>query len=94
MDAGAIETASSSTSAGVPWHYERKFNKTHDSNERVTVWLQYQTQDANGNWAWLPAMPGESGKTLSYDLDPGEVTLLGYGDGAVTASCVRLWARS
>jgi hypothetical protein len=73
--------------------YECKLKVKNDTRERVTIWVQHRTRDDDGAWTWLPANP-QSRKAVSYELAPGEETYLARGDEPMTASRVRLWARS
>jgi hypothetical protein len=67
------------------------------SNEKVTVHVQYLTQDQNGNWVWLPGDPENpetAGQSVTYDLEPGQNGYAFDGEWQINACRVRIWAES
>src|SRR5207247_1856310 len=62
------------------------------SKEKVTVYVQYLTQDEDGNWVWVPGEPG-SDEAVSYELEPGEAADLADDGWPINASKVRIWAQ-
>jgi hypothetical protein len=67
----------------------------NDTNETLTVSLQYRTENArDGSWSWYPVPPEQSDKAVVYTLSPGEVTYLDHKHWTISASRVRIWAMS
>jgi hypothetical protein len=70
---------------------ERFLRIRNDSGEKLTVFLQVRTRNDRGQWMWSPEAPGSKAKVLTFDMEAGKVLDL---TGKVSASRVRLWARS
>ena len=66
----------------------------NEAGEKLNVYVQYYTVSDQNRWLWFPARPGEAAQAKHYQLDPGEETYLGEGDGHIGARRARLWARS
>jgi len=76
------------------WQTQRHLKVKNDSGKVAKVYLQYRTQQENGDFAWMPADPEKSKKTVSFVLKPGETRELEAKDGPIAASRVRFWAVS
>jgi hypothetical protein len=72
----------------------RYLRVTNATREKITVWIQYRTQDDRGRWAWYPANPKGSERAVRVALDPGETVDLTDQGWRVSASRIRFWARS
>jgi hypothetical protein len=70
---------------------ERFLRIKNDSGEKLTVFLQVRTRNDRGEWMWSPEAPGSKAKATTFDMDAGKTLDL---TGKVSASRVRLWARS
>ena len=81
---------SSSELAELDRRYLAVNNKT---GEPLTVFLQYYTLTSKGTWQWFPSRPQES-KIVSYKLEPDRITKLLHDDWPISASKVRIWART
>jgi hypothetical protein len=66
----------------------------NDTKQKITVYLQYHTEDADGKEAWFPGEPdGNPDNALVYDLDPGETLELQDDDWTIVADRARIWAK-
>ena len=54
------------------------------------MFLRYCTQNSAGEWKWYPA----SDEAVSFDLEPGEESLVEHEGWTVNASRVRIWAET
>jgi hypothetical protein len=86
-----VVPASSGGDADAAFQVERFLRIKNDSGEKLTVFLQVRTRNDKGQWSWMPEEPGTKAKAMSFDLDAGKTLDL---TGKVSASRVRLWARS
>jgi len=64
------------------------------SKEKVTVHVQYLTQDENGNWVWLPGDPENATESVTFELEPDQYGDAFDGDWRIQAARVRIWAES
>jgi hypothetical protein len=64
----------------------------NDTQERLTVYVQYRTLTTKDRWAWFPVDPEQSEKAAVYVFEPGEEADLSHEDWRVNASRVRIWA--
>jgi hypothetical protein len=64
----------------------------NDTEEKLTVYVQYRTLTDKDEWQWFPADPGKSDEAVAYELDPGEEAGLRHEGWSVNASRVRIWA--
>jgi hypothetical protein len=76
------------------WQTRRYLRVVNDTGEKLEIHVQYRTETSDGQFAWFPADPESSDQSVAYDLDPGEATFLGQGNGKMNASRVRIWAIS
>jgi hypothetical protein len=72
----------------------RYLNVINLSASPATVFVQYHSQDQNGNWNWFPAAPDMSQDAISFDVNPGQAVELYDGDWHVYADKARVWAAS
>ncbi len=70
---------------------ERFLRIRNDSGEKLTIFLQVRTRNDRGQWVWTPEEPGTKAKVMSFEVEAGKTLDL---TGKVSASRVRLWARS
>jgi hypothetical protein len=70
---------------------ERFLEVANDTNETMTVYLQYRSA-RNGSFAWAPADPRGSKQAVSFKLEPGQRTQISHDGELVRASKVRIWA--
>jgi hypothetical protein len=75
---------------------ERYLRLRNNSQETITVWVQYHSRDQFGAWwEWKPADPGYSDEAVSVEIAPGEATYVELaGDDEAEylfANRVRLW---
>ena len=59
------------------------------TNEKITVYLQYQTLQDDGTWAWQHA-----DQPVTYDFDPGEASFVSDAGWKINAVRARIWAVS
>ena len=57
------------------------------TNERIRVYIQYQTLQDDGTWAWQHA-----DEPLTYVFDPGEDSFVSDGGWKINAVRARIWA--
>jgi hypothetical protein len=74
--------------------YWRYLKVKNDTDERVTLWVQYRTLDEQDGWAWYPADPTQSRQAKRFVLEPGEETYLDDRGSYLGASRVRIWAKA
>jgi hypothetical protein len=80
----------------VPFQIFRYLRVTNETDDTITVFLRYRTQDEDGTWIWAPSPPGEE-DVLSYDIEPGETLDLtdpDLDDARIATSGIRFWAES
>lgn len=75
-------------------HHTRYLRVANITGGKLKVYLQYYTEDENGDWDWSPATPEKDADAFAVDLDPQEATDIMDGDWRVNASKVRIWAKS
>jgi hypothetical protein len=75
-------------------HHTRYLRVANITGGKLKVYLQYYTEDENGEWDWSPASPESDTEAFAVDLDPTEATDIMDGDWRVNASKVRIWAKS
>jgi hypothetical protein len=75
-------------------HHTRYLRVANITGGELKVYLQYYTEDENGDWDWSPATPEQDSDAFAVDLDPNEATDIMDGDWRVNASKVRIWAKS
>lgn len=73
---------------------QRYLRVKNDTPEALTVQVQYRSQRADGEWAWVPGDPESSQEAVAFTVEPGEVTFLTHADKFIRASRIRLWAES
>ena len=86
-----IVVSSSTGDSESAFQVERFLRIKNDSGEKLTVFLQVRTRNDRGEWVWSPEAPGSKAKVMTFDLEAGKTLDL---TGKVSASRVRLWARS
>jgi hypothetical protein len=89
--AQVIVVSSSTGDSESAFQVERFLRIKNDSGEKLTVFLQVRTRNDRGEWVWSPEAPGSKAKVMTFDLEAGKTLDL---TGKVSASRVRLWARS
>jgi hypothetical protein len=89
--AQVIVVSSSTGDSESAFQVERFLRIKNDSGEKLTVFLQVRTRNDRGEWVWTPEAPGSKAKVMTFDLQAGKTLDL---TGKVSASRVRLWARS
>lgn len=77
--------------AQLPTFAERFLEVANESNETMTVYVQYRSA-RNGSFAWAPADPRSSKQAVSFKLEPGQKTQISHDGELVRASKVRIWA--
>lgn len=74
--------------------YRKNLSVRNQTNERITVFLQFRTFNPMlKKWEWQPSVPA-SGQAVAFDIEPGEEKLLETVDRKIVASYVRIWATS
>src|SRR5262249_6843353 len=86
-----VVPASGSGDADTGFQVERFLRIKNDSGEKLTVFLQVRTPNDRGQWVWTAEAPGAKAKVMSFEVEADKVLDL---TGKVSASRVRLWARS
>ena len=66
----------------------------NSSEEKITVHVQYLTQDQEGNWIWPGGDSETPGRVVSYELEPGQSGYAYDGDWQIHACRARVWAES
>jgi hypothetical protein len=74
-------------------HLQRFVQVKNDTAGKLTVFVQYRTMVEGDQWAWLPTAP-EGGKAVGYVLAPGQEAVLQADGAPISASRVRIWART
>jgi len=64
----------------------------NDTQEKVTVYLQYRTWTNRNEYKWYPGDPATSDKVLVFEVEPGAETDLYHDNWRINASRARLWA--
>ena len=93
-DEADAEANDAAEASDAEWQAQRYMKVENDSGKTVKVYLQYHTVQDDGRFAWLPADPEKSQKTVSFILKPGEIRKLATQDGPIAANRVRFWAVS
>ena len=70
-------------------HKMRVVQVANRTGQKLRVHLRYETQAADGSWAWLP---GEG--HLTWEFDAGEKAVRGHEQRPVLARRFRIWAES
>lgn len=78
-----------------PVQYERYLRLHNDTDQKITVFLRFHTQDVTGQWDWIPEAPGPTAtKWLSFEMQPNEILHPKYGEMPIAANRIRLYAES
>lgn len=72
----------------------RALSVKNNTGGKLTVYLQYRTQAAKGDWQWFPANPGQAKDALSFTVDAGQEASFQDKNATINASRVRIWAVS
>jgi len=64
----------------------------NETDQKLTVYLQYRTQMTNSKYRWYPAAPATATKALVFQLKPGAESDLYHDDWQINACRVRIWA--
>jgi hypothetical protein len=72
---------------------QRSLVVQNTTGERLKIWVHYHTLTDQGQWAWTPALPADSGQAIEYLIEPGAYVLKDH-DTRLTANRVRVWAVS
>jgi hypothetical protein len=72
---------------------QRYLKIKNDTNQTLTVFLQYRTSQAD-TWVWLPNDPKKSAESLTLSIPAGQEVYAEVDKNRVLSSRVRLWARS
>jgi hypothetical protein len=84
-DAGVVVTASAEQEALTLRYLDVK----NDTNESITVWVQYFTLNAKGEWAWASADP------LEREVKAGTIrSIRDDDDKRIQAAYIRVWVES
>ena len=81
------------TVTAVP-HHTRFLRVANITGGKLNVYLQYYTEDENGDWDWSPDAPNTHAEPFALELDPNEAADITDGDWRVNAAKVRIWAKS
>ena len=81
------------TVTAVP-HHTRYLRVANITGGKLKLYLQYYTEDENGDWDWSPVTLEKDSDAFAVDLDPSEATDIMDGEWRVNASKVRIWAKS
>lgn len=91
VQATIVSSSPSGDSESGGFQVERFLKIRNDSGEKLTIFLQVRTRNDRGQFIWSPSQPGSQAKAMSFEVDAGQVLDL---TGRVSASRVRLWAKS
>jgi hypothetical protein len=84
-DAGVVVTASAEQEALTLRYLDVK----NDTNESITVWVQYFTPNVKGEWAWASADP------LEREVKAGTIrSIRDDDDRRIQAAYIRIWVES
>jgi hypothetical protein len=89
-----VATAWRSEETPLELQTRRYLSVKNDTEERITLYVQYYTRTTRGTWEWFPADPASSDKAVSYDVEPGQEASLTHKGWDINASRVRIWAVS
>jgi hypothetical protein len=92
--AGSVSGDDGSANAPTVLQSQRRLKIRNDSGSKLTVYVQYRTCTANGNWVWYPNDPSQSGQAAAFDIEAGTETYLENSGATICASRIRLWAVS
>lgn len=80
--------------AGLARFTRRLLHVKNNTDEPITVWVQFRSQIEGGQWAWLPADPASSQDALAFELAAGQEGYLEHEGVPISASRVRIWGES
>jgi hypothetical protein len=66
----------------------------NDTDEKLTVYVQFRAWSDRGEWVWYPADPASSKMAYTYELKPGEEKDVTCHGRRVSASRIRMCAES
>src|SRR5262249_36421304 len=66
----------------------------NSTKEKLTIYVQYETQNAQQQWTWVPAGPDDDSKTLKMERAHREPPMVRERGGPTSPRRVRLWAVS
>jgi hypothetical protein len=89
-----VATAATTEEAPVVLQTRRYLSVKNETEERITLYVQYYTRTTKGTWEWFPANPESSDKAVVYDVAPGQEAALTHEGWDINASRVRIWAVS
>jgi hypothetical protein len=89
---GPVSAAGQGPSAGGERFFERFLRVKNTTAEPMKVYVQFHTQVDDNQWAWVPADPGDSAKSVMLQVSPGQEATLADNEGPIPADRVRIWA--
>lgn len=96
MDEGEMVEGEMATDE-VAKQYERYLKVRNNTEEDLTVYVQFRTADDEGKWLWVPGAPADTEDAVSFNVAAGDSIRLPVDDpydGNLRASRIRLWAES
>src|SRR5262249_11801807 len=67
-------------------HKARAVQVVNRTNQKLRVHLRYESQGADGRWAWLPGKDD-----LTWEVAPGTTALLLHDGKPILARRIRIW---
>jgi hypothetical protein len=74
------------------WQTCRYLRIKNNTDQKITVYLQYRTLTDKNRYRWYPEDPQTATKALAFELAPGVETNLYHDNWQIYACRVRLWA--
>jgi hypothetical protein len=73
---------------------QRYLKIKNETNEILTVFVQYRTEVQPDEWVWLPADPKKSTNAVTQQVLPGKEIYAEVDKNRILSSRVRLWAKA
>jgi hypothetical protein len=73
---------------------QRYLKIKNETNETLTVFVQYRTQVNGEQWLWLPADPKKSADAVPLQVPPGKEIYAEVDKNRILCSRARLWAKA
>ena len=91
-DAG-VDIGSAAVDVQAP-QFTRYLRVGNNTDQPVSLFLQYETASEDGTLQWVPGDPAQSTDAEPFELQAGEVTDLFDNGWRINASRVRIWAKA